>query len=87
MEVSPSIPVASCRSSRRRQRSPAPVLEDWRDARSSCQSCLETPGGSSTPFRDVVALRTFVFLRESVSFQFVRKAVEHLHEFGNTEHL
>lgn len=38
-------------------------------------------------FRDVVALRTFVYLREAVSLQRIRKAVENLRELGNTEHL
>jgi DNA-binding transcriptional MerR regulator len=38
-------------------------------------------------FRDLVALRTFVYLREAVSLQRIRKAVGNLRELGNTEHL
>lgn len=38
-------------------------------------------------FRDVVALRSFVYLRETASLQRIRKAVGTLRELGNTEHL
>lgn len=42
----------------------------------------------SYSFRDVVALRTFVYLRSrKVSLQRVRKAVQSLREMGETEHL
>ncbi len=42
----------------------------------------------SYSFRDVLALRTFVYLRaHDVSLQRVRKAVKQLRAFGETEHL
>jgi hypothetical protein len=39
------------------------------------------------PFRDVLALRTFVFLRSREVLLRVRKAVRSLRELGETEHL
>lgn len=38
-------------------------------------------------FRDVVALRTFTFLREKRSLQAIRRAVKSLKDLGETEHL
>jgi uncharacterized protein (DUF433 family) len=38
-------------------------------------------------FRDVIALRTFVYLREDLPLQRIRKAVSQLREFGSIEHL
>lgn len=38
-------------------------------------------------FRDVVALRTFVYLREQESLQLIRSAVGTLRDMGNREHL
>jgi uncharacterized protein (DUF433 family)/DNA-binding transcriptional MerR regulator len=38
-------------------------------------------------FRDVVALRTFVFIRQSHSLQSIRKALGTLRDLGNREHL
>jgi uncharacterized protein (DUF433 family)/DNA-binding transcriptional MerR regulator len=38
-------------------------------------------------FRDVVALRTFAFIREQVSLQRIRKAVHELRDLGNLDHL
>lgn len=38
-------------------------------------------------FRDVVALRTFVYLRDAVSLQKIRRAVGNLRDLGNTDHL
>jgi uncharacterized protein (DUF433 family) len=38
-------------------------------------------------FRDVVALRTFVYLRGELSLQRIRKAVAKLRELGNMDHL
>lgn len=38
-------------------------------------------------FRDIIALRTFVFLREELPLQRIRKAVDNLRELGNYEHL
>lgn len=38
-------------------------------------------------FRDVVALRTVAYLREDVSLQRIRRAVETLRHLGSREHL
>jgi uncharacterized protein (DUF433 family) len=38
-------------------------------------------------FRDLVALRTFVYLREDLPLQRIRRAVQTMREFGNTDHL
>jgi uncharacterized protein (DUF433 family)/DNA-binding transcriptional MerR regulator len=38
-------------------------------------------------FRDVIALRTFVFLREQLPLQRIRKAVSNLRDLGSTDHL
>lgn len=38
-------------------------------------------------FRDIIALRTFVYLREELPLQRIRKAVGNLRELGNTDHL
>jgi uncharacterized protein (DUF433 family) len=38
-------------------------------------------------FRDVVALRTVAYLREEVSLQRIRRAVETLRDLGSREHL
>jgi DNA-binding transcriptional MerR regulator len=65
-------------------------LQYWRAGGDSALLAPELPrsgGRVLYSFRDVIALRTFVFLRESVSLQRVRKAVSTLRELGNTEHL
>lgn len=38
-------------------------------------------------FRDLVALRTFVYMREQLPLQRIRKAVNGLRNLGNTDHL
>jgi len=38
-------------------------------------------------YRDIVALRTFVYLRESESLQRIRRAVDQLRDLGESEHL
>lgn len=65
-------------------------LQYWRAGGDSALLAPELPragGRVLYSFRDVIALRTFVFLRESVSLQRVRKAVSTLRELGNTAHL
>jgi uncharacterized protein (DUF433 family)/DNA-binding transcriptional MerR regulator len=68
-------------------------LSYWRSARSSEGPLLApTVHGSrirvSYSFQDVLALRTFVYLRaRDVPLQRVRKAVRSLREMGETEHL
>jgi uncharacterized protein (DUF433 family) len=62
-------------------------LQYWRDS-----DLLEPEFGKSGgrllySFPDVVALRTFVFLREQASLQLIRKAVGALRDFGNLDHL
>ena len=49
----------------------------------------EHAGGSRLlySFRDVVALRTVAYLREDVSLQRIRRAVETLRDLGSREHL
>ncbi|MGH4021496.1 MAG: MerR family transcriptional regulator [Pseudonocardiaceae bacterium] len=68
-------------------------LSYWRSSRST-EAPLLAPevhrprSRVSYSFRDVVALRTFVYLRSrDVSLQRVRKAVQSLREMGATEHL
>jgi uncharacterized protein (DUF433 family) len=66
-------------------------LRYWRQRRNGTPALLmpETKSGSRVlySFRDVIALRTFVYLREELPLQRVRKAVNTLRELGNTEHL
>lgn len=65
-------------------------LQYWRAGGKSALLAPELPragGRVLYSFRDVVALRTFVYLREDISLQRVRRAVETLRELGNTEHL
>jgi uncharacterized protein (DUF433 family)/DNA-binding transcriptional MerR regulator len=68
-------------------------LSYWRSARSAEGPLLAPEHHSprtrvSYSFRDVVALRTFVYLRsQDVSLQRVRKAVRSLREMGEQEHL
>lgn len=46
-----------------------------------------SPGRILYSFRDVVALRTFTYLREGFSLQKIRRAIDNLREIGNREHL
>jgi uncharacterized protein (DUF433 family)/DNA-binding transcriptional MerR regulator len=67
-------------------------LSYWRSARTSepllAPEFHKPYSRVSYSFRDVVALRTFVYLRaEDVSLQRVRKAVKSLRAMGETEHL
>lgn len=66
-------------------------LSYWRSSRSAEGPLLSpTFQGSRVAysFQDVVALRAFVYLRaKDVPLQRVRKAVQHLRQLGETEHL
>jgi uncharacterized protein (DUF433 family)/DNA-binding transcriptional MerR regulator len=65
-------------------------LQYWRSGGEHALFVPELPkagGRVLYSFRDVVGLRTFVYLREAVSLQRIRKAVENLRELGNSEHL
>ncbi|HEY4458601.1 MAG TPA: DUF433 domain-containing protein [Pseudonocardiaceae bacterium] len=66
-------------------------LSYWRSSRSADGPLLSpTFHGSRVgySFQDVVALRTFVYLRaKDVPLQRVRKAVQYLRQLGETEHL
>jgi DNA-binding transcriptional MerR regulator len=67
-------------------------LSYWRSARSAdplLRPEFYVPRSTvSYSFRDVVALRTFVYLRaQHVSLQRVRKAVRQLRQFGEMGHL
>lgn len=61
-------------------------LRHWRRT-----SLIEAEYQTSTrvfySYRDIVALRTFVYLRESLSLQKIRRAVEKLRDLGESEHL
>lgn len=68
-------------------------LSYWRSSRSSEGPLLapthHSPGARAAySYQDVVALRTFVYLRaNSVPLQRVRKAIANLRELGETSHL
>lgn len=47
----------------------------------------QTPTRVFYSYRDIVALRAFVYLRESLSLQKIRRAVENLRDLGELEHL
>lgn len=63
----------------------------WRSSRGGAASLLvpEYRHGRTWlySFRDVVALRTFAYLREDVSLQKIREAVRTLGDLGDAEHL
>lgn len=66
-------------------------LSHWR--RDSGAGAVLVPEVSTSPprvlysFRDLLALRTCVFLRRAVSLQRIRKAIENLRVLGEYEHL
>jgi uncharacterized protein (DUF433 family) len=67
-------------------------LAYWRNERASRGALLvpdyrPSPGRILYSFRDVVALRTFTYLREGFSLQKIRRAIDNLREIGNREHL
>jgi uncharacterized protein (DUF433 family)/DNA-binding transcriptional MerR regulator len=68
-------------------------LSYWRSPRSGASPLLapqihQRGSWVAYSFQDVVVLRTFVYLRaRRVPLQRVRKAVQHLREMGETEHL
>ena len=63
-----------------------PQLRYWRETRA-----LLPEVSSRRPvlysFRDIIALRTFAFLREERSLQAIRRALRTLEEIGETDHL
>ena len=62
-------------------------LQYWRDSDLLRPELGKPARRALYSFPDVVALRTFVFLRERVSLQLVRKAVGTLRHLGNLDHL
>jgi uncharacterized protein (DUF433 family)/DNA-binding transcriptional MerR regulator len=65
-------------------------LQYWRAGGDQALFVPELPkvgGRVLYSFRDVLALRTFVYLREAVSLQRIRKAIDNLRELGNSDHL
>jgi uncharacterized protein (DUF433 family) len=67
-------------------------LAYWRNERASKGALLApdyrpSPGRILYSFRDVVALRTFTYLREGFSLQKIRRAIDNLREIGNRQHL
>jgi uncharacterized protein (DUF433 family)/DNA-binding transcriptional MerR regulator len=66
-------------------------LRHWRNAKTKTGPLL-VPEISSTPrvfysFRDLLALRTFVHLRQVASLQKVRLAISNLRDLGELDHL
>lgn len=64
-------------------------LRHWRHAKTGP---LLAPGISTTPrafysFRDLLALRTFVHLRQNASLQKIRLAIANLRDLGEIDHL
>jgi uncharacterized protein (DUF433 family)/DNA-binding transcriptional MerR regulator len=62
-------------------------LQYWRESELLVPEFGKASGRLAYSFPDVLALRTFVYLRERTSLQAIRKAVGNLREFGNLEHL
>jgi uncharacterized protein (DUF433 family)/DNA-binding transcriptional MerR regulator len=62
-------------------------LQYWREQDVLHPELKRSGGRVLYSFRDVVALRTFVYLREELSLQLIRKAIGKLREFGNAEHI
>jgi uncharacterized protein (DUF433 family)/DNA-binding transcriptional MerR regulator len=63
----------------------------WRQASASGEPILVPEISAVRPllysFRDVVALRTCVYLRKGVSLQRIRVAIDTLHDIGEVDHL
>lgn len=66
-------------------------LQYWRQGHDGTPALLvpemKSGGRVLYSFRDVIALRVFVYLRGELPLQRIRKAVDKLREFGSTEHL
>ncbi len=66
-----------------------PQLRHWRSPRTGPLLGPEISAESRIiySFRDLLALRTFVHLRQNASLQRIRKAVSSLRDFGEIQHL
>jgi uncharacterized protein (DUF433 family)/DNA-binding transcriptional MerR regulator len=62
-------------------------LQYWREQHVFAPELKRSSGRVFYSFRDVLALRTFVYLREQQSLQSIRLAIENLRDFGNVDHL
>jgi uncharacterized protein (DUF433 family)/DNA-binding transcriptional MerR regulator len=62
-------------------------IQYWRETRVLTPEHGKVNGRMLYSFRDVVALRTFVKIREEHPLQFIRKAVANLEELGNVDHI
>jgi uncharacterized protein (DUF433 family) len=62
-------------------------LQYWREQEILHPELKRSGGRVLYSFRDVVALRTFVYLREELSLQLIRKAIGKLRELGNADHM
>jgi uncharacterized protein (DUF433 family)/DNA-binding transcriptional MerR regulator len=62
-------------------------VQYWRDQKILRPELGRSGGRVLYSFRDVVALRAFVYLREEVSLQLIRKAIGTLRDFGNAGHI
>jgi len=62
-------------------------LQYWRESGLLAPEFGKAAGRLLYSFPDVLALRTFVYLREGASLQSIRKAVGNLRDLGNLAHL
>jgi len=62
-------------------------LQYWREQKLLGPELQKTGGRIFYSYRDVLALRTFVYLREEHSLQLIRRAMGTLRDLGNIDHL
>jgi len=62
-------------------------LQYWRESGLLAPELVRTGNRLLYSFRDVVALRTCVYLREDRTLQAIRKAIDTLRDLGSVEHL
>lgn len=62
-------------------------LQYWREQKVFVPELERSKGRVFYSFRDVMALRTFVYLREAQSLRKIRKAIGTLKDLGNLDHL
>ena len=62
-------------------------LQYWRETDVLAPEHGKVGGRILYSFRDLIALRTFVQIRETHQLKFIRKAVANLHELGNVDHI
>jgi uncharacterized protein (DUF433 family) len=62
-------------------------LQYWREQKILGPELRKSGGRIFYSYRDVLALRTFVYLREEHSLQLIRRAIGTLRDLGNMDHL